>query len=172
VAKETEDRVLARMKEEADREKLSAEERLKGDLTVEKTRATKAENAAAEARAQSDFYRTLARSGLVPQDEMAEVMVWEAAKVKAGEGKPVTAAVIKELATEKTWLFKAAAAAPAGAAPTTNPAEVLASRSLTTQPAGPAGGGGGGPTLTPENAFDMSKEQWEAFKKKHGPHGR
>jgi hypothetical protein len=150
------ERVLAEMKAEQEREKLSAEERLKGDLTAEKTRATKAENLAAEARAQSEFYRTLARSGLVPQDELAEMMAWEAAKTLAGDGKAVTVELLKTLATEKAWLFKP----PPTAAPGSNPAAVAAASTLSTTPAAGSGAPPPGNGSAPKSAWDLSREEF------------
>lgn len=162
---EAEKKVRDEIAEQARLDKLSVEERARQEAATAKGAATKAENAAAEARAENAFLRSLLGAGLQPHDDDCMAMAWNAAKRLAGEGQPVTAETLLKLKAEKSHLFKSSSSTAAPAA--TNPAEVLASRSLTTQPAGPAGGGSG-PTSTPENAFDMTKEQWEAVKKKSG----
>ena len=168
---EAEKKVRDELAEQSRLAQLSVEDRARQEAATAKGAATKAENAANEARAENVFLRSLLNAGLQPHDDDCMAMAWLNAKRMAGEGQPVTAETLAKLRAEKPHLFKSSSSVAAAPTAPTNPAEVLASRSLTTQPAKPAGGGSG-PTSTPENAFDMSKEEWEAFKKKHGPHGR
>lgn len=161
---EAEKKVRDEMAEAARLDKLSVEERAKQEAATAKGLATKAANDAADARAETSFLRALMGAGVQPHDELAEKMAWQAAKVLAGDGQPVTAETVAKLRSEKPYLFRSssgAASQPAG----TNPAELAAARTLSTQPA--AGQAVAGQAQTPEDAFAMTDEQWAAVKKKH-----
>jgi len=162
---EAEKKVRDELAEQQRMEKLSVEERAKQEAATAKGAATKAANEAAEARAEANFLRALLGAGLQPQDDMCEAMAWQAAKRLAGEGQPVTADTLLKLRTEKGYLFKSATTTttvPAGS----NPAEVAAARTLSTQPA--SSGAQGSAALVPEDANLMSPEQWAAVKAKAG----
>ena len=170
IAKRTEaatrQKVLEELKAEQDRATKSAEENLKTDLANERRAATNAKKEADEARAEATFVRALSRAGIQPQDDLAETMAWQAAKVLAGD-KPVDATVLQQLATDKPWLFKSPGH-PAPAEPAkTNPAAVTAAGTLSTQP-GPSAAGAGAAGAAPTNARDMSQEQWEAWQRSKG----
>ncbi len=162
---EAEKKVRDEIAEQARLEKLSVEERARQEAASAKGAATKAENAANEARAENAFLRSLLGAGLQPHDDDCMAMAWNAAKRMAGEGQPVTGETLTRLRSEKPHLFKSSSAAPAPE-PVRNPAEVLAARSLTTEPAAPGAAAPG--SSVPEDAFKMTDEQWAAFKKKHG----
>lgn len=173
IAKRTEaatrQKVLEEIKAEQERATKSAEENLKTDLANERRAATNAKKEADEARAEATFVRSLLRAGIQPQDELAETMAWQAAKVLAGD-KPVDATVLQQLAADKPWLFKSPA--PTGQPGTTepaknNPAAVTVAGTLSTQP-GPSAAGAGAAGAAPTNARDMSQEQWEAWQRSKG----
>jgi len=166
---EAEKKIREEIAETARLEKLTVEERARQEATIAKGAATKAENLAAEHKAENAFLRSLLGAGLQPHDDDCMAMAWLNAKRMVGEGQPVTAETLSQLRAQKPHLFKSGAAAPApdpAPAHVRNPAEVLAARNLTTEPAAP-GAAPSGPAA-PEDAFSMNDEQWAAFKKKHG----
>ena len=160
---EVEQKIREEMAEAARLEKLSVEERAKQEATAAKASATKAENAAKEARAENAFLRELTVAGVHPHDTDCLEMAWMHAKKFAGEG-PITPAVIEKLRTEKTHLFKTAASAPAPAAPgqpaPANPAEVQAARTLGTQPPPNPGAAPAQPGAA-KDARGMDQKTWD-----------